>query len=168
MQIIPRWFHNAKMLKPFSILCGSWVCHPSPSGSFPASQPWALNSCLPLGCCVIACSSCHCPHQPGTQLGSHLLLWLIPASSHYALPKSPGVSVQCIHPCPPCWTLPWDPAGSDGCSGSPHGPAQAISQPSMLTLSPLLALPLNPHLITLNRNFLASLWKPLIQNWDIS
>lgn len=145
--------------------------HPSPSGSFPASQPWALNPCLllqlPLGCCIPS-SSCHCPCQPGTQLGHHLLLWLIPASSHSGSAQiSWSQSVQCIHPCPPCWKLPWDSAGCDGCLGCPLGSARVISQPSMLTLSPLLGLPLNPRLVTLDGSSLPSLSKPLIQNWDI-
>lgn len=178
MQIIPGWFHNAKMLKPFPILLSeSWVCqvgclsthlllghfqHPSHGNWIHASSFSSL-----WGAVSSPSSSCHFPHQPGARLGHHLLLWLIPTSSHSGSAQIWSQSKQCVHSCPPCWTLPWASAGCDGWSGSPHGSALAISQPSRLTLSPLLGLPLNPHLIPLNRSSLPSLSKPLIQNWGI-
>lgn len=132
MQIIPRWFRNAKMLKPFSILCRSWVCHPSPSGSFPASQLWALNSCLPLGCCVIAIPPATVPTSQAHSLGLtsavaySCILTLCSAQVSWSVcavhPPLPTLLNTSLRPCWLWWLLRLSTWPSTG-----HLPAQHVN-----------------------------------------
>lgn len=164
MWIIPRWFHNIKMSKPFLILlCISWagclsacplLCLFQPRSccwlplfvfcSIPASsQPRAPNLShllqLPLGCCVIL---------------------LLPASQAHSLASPSALAYPCIltlRLCPNlvetfCVAQPPPFAAPRLCGlqlhpawARPHGSAWVISQPRMLTLSPLLTSPAQSH-----------------------
>lgn len=80
--------------------------HPSPSGLFPASQPWALNSYLllqlPLGAVSSPLLPATVPTSQGHILGITFHCGLFPHPHTQALPKSPAISLcsasTSVHP----------------------------------------------------------------------
>lgn len=205
MWIIPRWFHNTRMCKPFLILlCRSWACwagclstHPllgrfQPSSchwltlfvfsSIPASLP-AMGTMEPcassfsslLGAVAYPLLPASIPASQAHSLGItfHFGLSLSPCTqallkSHRvclrsaATPPHPGQPLAqpllyaSLWPCRLRSHVAWT------CL---HDSAQVISQPSMLTLSPVLMSP-SQSPSSLSKPFCRQ--RPLIPHWDMA